>query len=79
MPISDIHFYSNLTYKNFESNLRSLNIFLEKSDGIKDAKDTYAAGFDDDLPYDLISRPYYVDSIIFNLDRSSSILNSRFK
>jgi hypothetical protein len=61
-----------MAYKNFESNLRSLNIFLEKSDSIKDANDTYAVGFDDDLPYDLVSRPYYVDSIIFNLDRSSS-------
>jgi hypothetical protein len=50
-----------MAYKNFESKLRSLNIFLEKSDDIKVAKDNYAAGFEDNLPYDLVSRPYYVD------------------
>ena len=33
---------------------------------------THDADFDGDFPYDLISRPYYVDSIIFNLDQSSS-------
>jgi hypothetical protein len=60
-----------MAYRNFESNLRSLNIFV-KSDGIKDAEDTYTAGFDDDVPYDLVSRPYYVDSIVFKLDRSPS-------
>jgi hypothetical protein len=71
MPISDIHFYSNMIYRNLEGNLRSLNIFM-KSAGIKDAKDTYVAGINgDDLPYDLAARPYYVDSFIFNLDRSS--------
>lgn len=74
---TDIHFYSNMAYKNFER-LTSLNIFMEKSDDIKGVKhvkgvkDTYAAGFDNDLPYDLVSRPYYVDSFIFNLDRSAS-------
>ncbi|HZA42424.1 MAG TPA: hypothetical protein VE504_01490 [Nitrososphaeraceae archaeon] len=45
---------------------------MGKSDGVKNAKDTYSTGFDDDLPYDLISRPYYVDSVVPNLDRSSS-------
>jgi hypothetical protein len=60
-----------MAYRNFESNMRSLNIFV-KSDGIKDAEDTYTAGFDDDVPYDLVSRPYYVDSIVFKLDRSPS-------
>ncbi len=60
-----------MAYRNFESNLRSLNIIV-KSDGIKDAEDTYTAGFDDDVPYDLVSRPYYVDSIVFKLDRSPS-------
>jgi hypothetical protein len=52
--------------------MKSLNVFLEKSDDIKGAKDTYAFGFDDDLPYDLVSRPYYVDSIITSLDQSPS-------
>jgi hypothetical protein len=61
-----------MAYRNFESNLRSLNIFLEKCDDIKGVKDNYAAGFYDDLPYNLVSRPYYVDSIIFDLDRSTS-------
>lgn len=61
-----------MAYRNFEIHLRSLNIFLGKSDGIKNAKDIYSTGFDDDLPYDLISRPYYVDSVVPNLDRSSS-------
>ncbi len=61
-----------MVYRNFERNLRSLNVFLEKSDDIRGAKDSHAAGFDDDLPYDLVSRPYYVDSITFNLDRSAS-------
>ena len=49
--------------------LKSLNVFLEKSDDM-DAKDTYASGFDNNLPYDLVSRPYYVDSIISSLDQS---------
>ena len=35
-------------------------------------KDNYSSDFDQDLPYDLLSRPYYVDSIVFNLDRSPS-------
>jgi hypothetical protein len=35
-------------------------------------KDNYSSDFDQDLPYDLLSRPYYVDSIAFNLDRSPS-------
>jgi hypothetical protein len=61
-----------MVYRNFERNLRSLNVFLEKSDDIRGVKDSYAAGFDDDLPYDLVSRPYYVDSIMFSLDRSAS-------
>jgi hypothetical protein len=61
-----------MAHKNFESKLRSLNIFLEKSDDIKVAKDNYAAGFEDNLPYDLVSRPYYVDSFFSNLDRSAS-------
>ncbi|MGH9979052.1 MAG: hypothetical protein ACRD8Z_24955 [Nitrososphaeraceae archaeon] len=61
-----------MVHRNSESNLRSLNIFLEKSGDIKGVKDDYAAGFDDDLPYDLVSRPYYVDSIVFSLDRSAS-------
>lgn len=52
--------------------LKSLNVFLEKSDDIKDAKDTYASGFDNNLTYDLVSRPYYVDSIISSLDQSPS-------
>ncbi len=52
------------------SNLTSLNIFLEMSDDIKGV--THADGFDDDLPYDLVSRPYYVDSFVFSLDRSAS-------
>ena len=61
-----------MVYRNFERNLRSLNVFLEKSDGIRGVKDNNAPGFDDDLPYDLVSRPYYVDSIMFRLDRSAS-------
>ncbi len=61
-----------MVHRNFERNLRSLNIFLEKSGDIKGVKDNYAAGFDDDLPYDLVSRPYYVDSISLSLDRSAS-------
>jgi hypothetical protein len=61
-----------MVYRNFERNLRSLNVFLEKSDDIRGVKDNYAAGFDYDLPYDLVSRPYYVDSIMFSLDQSSS-------
>jgi len=40
------------------------------SDDIKGV--THADGFDDDLPYDLVSRPYYVDSFVFSLDRSAS-------
>ena len=52
--------------------LKSLNVFLEKSDDIKDAKDTYTSGFDNNLTYDLVSRPYYVDSIISTLDQSPS-------
>jgi hypothetical protein len=32
--------------------LKSLNVFVEKSDDMKDAKDTYASGFDNNLPYD---------------------------
>jgi hypothetical protein len=46
-----------------------MNIFLEKSDT---TKDKYSSDIDQDLPYDLLSRPYYVDSIVFNLDRSPS-------
>ena len=52
--------------------LKSLNVSLEKSDDIKDAKDTYASGFDNNLTYDLVCRPYYVDSIISSLDKSPS-------
>ena len=65
----DIHFYSNKLYRNFESDLKNINIFLEKSDT---TKDIYSSDLDHDLPYDLLSRPYYVDSIFFNLDRSPS-------
>jgi hypothetical protein len=43
-----------------------------KSDGIKNSENTYTSGFDDDFPYDLVSRPYYVDSIVLKLDRSPS-------
>lgn len=43
-----------------------------KSDGIKSSEDTYICGFDDDFPYDLVSRAYYVDSIVLKLDRSPS-------
>jgi hypothetical protein len=60
-----------MAYRNFESNLRILNIFM-KSDGIKNSENTYTSGFDDDFPYDLVSRPYYVDSIVLKLDRSPS-------
>ena len=49
--------------------LKNINIFLEKSDT---TKDNYSSDFDQDLPYDLLSRPYYVDSIVFNVDRSPS-------
>jgi hypothetical protein len=61
-----------MAYRNFERNLRSLNVFLEKSDDIRSVKDNYAADFDNDFPYDLVFRPYYVDSIMFSLDRSGS-------
>jgi hypothetical protein len=47
-------------------------VLLEESDAFKEAKDTYASGFDDDLPYDLVSRSYYVDSIMSSLDQSAS-------
>ena len=67
--IIDIHFYSNKIYRNFESDLKNINIFLEMSDT---TKDNYSSDFDQVLPYDLLSRPYYVDSIVFNLDRSPS-------
>jgi hypothetical protein len=67
--IIDIHFYSNKSYRNFEGDLKNINIFLEMSDT---TKDNYSSDFDQDLPYDLLSRPYYVDSIAFNLDRSPS-------
>jgi len=62
-------FYSNKLYRIFESDLKNINIFLEKSDT---TKDKYSSDIDQDLPYDLLSRPYYVDSIVFNLDRSPS-------
>jgi hypothetical protein len=62
-------FYSNKLYRIFESDLKNINIFLEKSDT---TKGKYSSDFDQDLPYDLLSRPYYVDSIVFNLDRSPS-------
>lgn len=62
-----------MTYRNFEGNLKSLNIFfLDESDDVIGVKDNDGAGFDDALPYDLVSRPYYVDSIIFNLDQYAS-------
>jgi hypothetical protein len=62
-------FYSNKLYRIFKSDLKNINIFLEKSDT---TKDKYSSEIDQDLPYDLLSRPYYVDSIVFNLDRSPS-------
>ena len=67
--IIDIHFYSNKLYRNFGSDLKNINILLEKFDT---TKDNYSSDFDQDLPYDLLSRPYYVDSIVFNIDRSPS-------
>ena len=62
-------FYTNMHIK-FQEWIDKY-VFLEKSD--RASKDnTHDADFDGDFPYDLISRPYYVDSIIFNLDQSSS-------
>jgi hypothetical protein len=47
--------------------LISINILLEKSDQ-SDVENSMRIA--EDLPYDLISRPYYVDSIAYKLDGS---------
>jgi hypothetical protein len=49
--------------------LISINILLEKSDA-SEAKSSM--DISEDLPYDLVSKPYYVDSIVYKLDGSLS-------
>jgi hypothetical protein len=47
--------------------MTSINILLEKSDQ-SDVENSMRIA--EDLPYDLISKPYYVDSIAYKLDGS---------